>query len=65
MSGIPKDAPIFQGIVCTDCGHKFDAARLLIEQAADRDVFRCPKCLSDQIDYALMADGLRTVRKGG
>jgi hypothetical protein len=52
--GIPPDAPIFRGIVCTDCGHICDAVRLKVAFAENGGLdFRCPQCLSDQIDWVL------------
>lgn len=52
---LPRDAPIFRGIVCTLCGAQFDAARLrVVEDPENHDVYyTCPNCGSDEIDWAL------------
>lgn len=51
---LPPDAPIFRGIICTDCGFEFDAARLLVLEWSDGGrSFFCPRCQSSELDWAL------------
>lgn len=62
MSAFYNDNNLFVaaclGIICTDCGAEFDAARLAVldDQATGERYFFCPKCGSSQIDFALWDD---------